>query len=88
VLLALEAFKEADAKIRPDTIDPAERRVRRDASGTEHPASRSGASHGDVTGVRVARFESGEVDPQHSTEDRYAAPLGLQIERRLAPSEQ
>jgi predicted transcriptional regulator len=36
----------------------------------------------------VSRFESGEVDPQHSTEDRYAAPLGLQIERRLAPSEQ
>ncbi len=36
----------------------------------------------------VSRFESGEVDPQHSTEDRYAAALGLQIERRLAPSRQ
>ncbi len=31
----------------------------------------------------VSRFESGEVDPQHSTEDRYAAAIGVQIERRL-----
>jgi transcriptional regulator with XRE-family HTH domain len=36
----------------------------------------------------VSRFESHEVDPQHSTEDRYAAALGLQIERRRAPSGQ
>lgn len=34
----------------------------------------------------VSRFESGEVDPQHSTEDRYAAAIGVQIERRLLPS--
>jgi hypothetical protein len=36
--------------------------------------------------VSVSRFESGEVDPQHSTEDRYAAAIGVQIERRLVPS--
>jgi DNA-binding transcriptional regulator YiaG len=34
----------------------------------------------------VSRFESGEVDPQHSTEDRYAAAIGVTIERRLVPS--
>ena len=34
----------------------------------------------------VSRFESGEVDSQHSTEDRYAAAIGVQIERRLVPS--
>jgi predicted transcriptional regulator len=34
----------------------------------------------------VSRFESGEVDPQHSTEDRYAAAIGVHIERRLVPS--
>jgi predicted transcriptional regulator len=35
----------------------------------------------------ATRFESGDVDPQHSTEDPYAAALRLQIERRLAPSD-
>ncbi len=44
------------------------------------------AAHGDVSGIRVVRSESGEVDPQHSTEDRYAAAVRLQIERRLVPS--
>jgi len=34
----------------------------------------------------VSRFESGEVDPQHSTEDRYAAAIGVQIERRVVRS--
>lgn len=34
----------------------------------------------------VSRFESGEVDPQHSTEDRYATAIGIQIERRLVPA--
>jgi DNA-binding transcriptional regulator YiaG len=34
----------------------------------------------------VSRFESGEVDPQHSTEDRYAAAIGVHIERRVVPS--
>lgn len=34
----------------------------------------------------ISRFESGEVDPQHSTEDRYAAAIGVQIERRVVPS--
>jgi len=34
----------------------------------------------------VSRFESGEVDPQHSTEDRYAAAVGVHIERRLNPT--
>ena len=36
------------------------------------------AAHGDVSGIRVVRSEPGEVDPQHSTEDRYAAAVGLQ----------
>jgi len=31
----------------------------------------------------VSRLERGIVDPQHSTEDRYAAALGLRVERRL-----
>jgi DNA-binding transcriptional regulator YiaG len=31
----------------------------------------------------VSRLERGMVDPQHSTEDRYAAALGLRVERRL-----
>jgi hypothetical protein len=34
----------------------------------------------------VSRFESGEVDPQHSTEDSYAAAIRVEIERRLVPS--
>lgn len=33
----------------------------------------------------VSRLESGSIDPQHGTEDRYAAALGLRIERRLVP---
>ena len=31
----------------------------------------------------VSRLERGLVDPQHSTEDRYAAALGLRVVRRL-----
>lgn len=31
----------------------------------------------------VSRLLSGEVDPQHSTEDRLAAALGMRIERTL-----
>jgi len=31
----------------------------------------------------VSRVLSGDVDPQHSTEDRLAAALGMRIERRL-----
>ena len=34
----------------------------------------------------VSRLESGEIDPQHSTEDRFAAALGLRVERRLVPA--
>lgn len=34
----------------------------------------------------VSCFESGEVDPQHSTEDRYAVAICVQIERALVPS--
>lgn len=38
-----------------------------------------------TTQAVVSRLESGEIDPQHSTEDRYAAALGLRLERRLVP---
>lgn len=31
----------------------------------------------------VSRLLSGDVDPQHSTEDRLAAAMGMRIERRL-----
>jgi DNA-binding XRE family transcriptional regulator len=31
----------------------------------------------------VSRLETGKVDPQHSTEDRYAAAIGMKVERRL-----
>jgi DNA-binding transcriptional regulator YiaG len=31
----------------------------------------------------VSRLERGVVDPQHSTEDRYAAAIGMKVERRL-----
>jgi predicted transcriptional regulator len=34
----------------------------------------------------VSRLLSGAVDPQHSTEDRMAAALGMRIERRLVPA--
>jgi len=33
----------------------------------------------------VSRLESGAVDPQHSTEDRWADAIGYRIERRLVP---
>jgi ribosome-binding protein aMBF1 (putative translation factor) len=33
----------------------------------------------------VSRLERGEIDPQHGTEDRYAAALGLKIQRVLVP---
>lgn len=31
----------------------------------------------------VSRLLAGDVDPQHSTEDRLAAAMGMRIERRL-----
>ena len=31
----------------------------------------------------VSRLETGKVDPQHSTEDRYAAAIGMRVERHL-----
>lgn len=34
----------------------------------------------------VSRLLSGDIDPQHSTEDRLAAALGMRIERRLVPA--
>jgi predicted transcriptional regulator len=34
----------------------------------------------------VSRLLSGGVDPQHSTEDRLAAAMGMRIERRLVPA--
>jgi ribosome-binding protein aMBF1 (putative translation factor) len=34
----------------------------------------------------VSRLLSGDVDPQHSTEDRLAAAMGMRIERRLVPA--
>lgn len=33
----------------------------------------------------ISRFERALLDPQHSTEDRYADVLGFRIERRLVP---
>ncbi len=33
----------------------------------------------------ISRLERGSMDPQHGTEDRYAAALGMRIERRLVP---
>jgi DNA-binding transcriptional regulator YiaG len=33
----------------------------------------------------VSRFERALIDPQHSTEDRYAAAIGRKVERRLVP---
>ena len=39
-----------------------------------------------TTQAVVSRLESGEIDPQHSTEDRFAAALGLRVERRLVPA--
>lgn len=39
-----------------------------------------------TTQAVVSRLESGEIDPQHSTEDRFAAALGLRVERRLIPA--
>jgi ribosome-binding protein aMBF1 (putative translation factor) len=33
----------------------------------------------------VSRLLSGDIDPQHSTEDRLAAALGMRIERKLVP---
>jgi hypothetical protein len=34
----------------------------------------------------VSRLLSGDVDPQHSTEDRLGAAMGMRIEHRLVPS--
>lgn len=34
----------------------------------------------------VSRLLAGDVDPQHSTEDRLAAAMGMRIERRLVPA--
>jgi len=42
------------------------------------PCFEHGGDGGYVAGL-VSGFESGEVDPQHSTEDRYAAAIGIQI---------
>jgi predicted transcriptional regulator len=33
----------------------------------------------------VSRFERAIIDPQHSTEDRYADAIGRKVERRLVP---
>jgi DNA-binding transcriptional regulator YiaG len=33
----------------------------------------------------VSRLERAEVDPQHSTEDRYAQAIGRRVERTLIP---
>lgn len=34
----------------------------------------------------VSRFERALIDPQHSTEDRYAEAIGYRVERRLVPA--
>lgn len=34
----------------------------------------------------VSRFERALVDPQHSTEDRYAEAIGYRVERKLVPA--
>jgi len=34
----------------------------------------------------VSRLLAGDVDPQHSTEDRLAAAMGMRIERRVVPA--
>lgn len=31
----------------------------------------------------VSRFESGEIDPSHSFEDRFAAAIGYSVKRKL-----
>jgi len=33
----------------------------------------------------VSRFESGEIDPSHSFEDRFAAAIGYSVKRELIP---
>ena len=33
----------------------------------------------------VSRFESGEIDPSHSFEDRFAAAIGHSVKRELIP---
>lgn len=55
----------------------AEERKRLNVSQTEI-ARRMGTSQ-----PFISRLERGSMDPQHGTEDRYAAALGLKIERRL-----
>lgn len=40
-----------------------------------------------TTQAVVSRLESGEIDPQHSTEDRFAAAIGFRVDRRLVPAD-
>ncbi len=65
-----------------------ERRLVRDLAAARKAADLTQTQVAERMGTSqalVSRLESGGVDPQHSTEDRWADAIGYRIERRLLP---